>query len=174
MRSLIFILAGTAVAGCTSEDHRAQTNLGDEVLVSLVVSPMFSLQNDWHRKLVIETPAGDVESDHSEDTGRWRGSNLYRHSSGIYVLHEGQSGCVLFRSAPPEFVINPAISCEKNDQIIDDDVAQADIPTKKFPASRFYTDLQYIGQFVETPQRQEAIGFIGAEEGPEAELPDIL
>ena len=174
MRSLIFILIGAAVAGCASEDHRAQIKLSDEVLVSLIVSPMFGLHSDWHRKLVIETPAGALKSDLFEDTGWWRGSNLYRHSSGIYVLHEGQVGCVLFRTEPPELVRDPSISCDKTDVPDTHDALQIAVSTMEFPASRFYSDLQYIGQFVETPLRQNPISFIGADEQPEKELPDIM
>jgi len=43
-----------------------------------------------------------------------------------------------------------------------------------FPASKFYSDFQYIGTFMETPQGQEAISFFGADKQAEAELPDIL
>jgi len=174
MRSLIFILIGSALAGCRSEDHRAQIDLGDEVLVSLTVSPMSSLQSDWHRKLAIETPAGTWEGSLAEDTGWWRGSNLYRHSSGVYVLHEGQGGCVLFRTEPPGLVSDPAISCNKTDLTVEGNALSVVVSPGGFPASRFYADLQYIGQFVETPLRPNAISFIRANERPETELPEVM
>jgi hypothetical protein len=174
MRKLIFFLIGAAVAGCKLEAQRAQIDVEGDASVALIISPMFSLQSDWHRKLSIETPTGSLESDLFEDTGWWRGSNLYRHSSGVYVLHEGQAGCVLFRVSPPELVRDAAISCDKTEQTVEDDTVQAYNSLRGFPASRFYTDFQYIGTFAETPQGQEAISFIGADKQPEPELPDIL
>ena len=174
MRSLILILTVTAVAGCRTEDHRAQAYLGEDVRVSVIVSPMFSLQSDWRRKLVIETATGDSEYILPEDTGWWRGSNLYLHSSGLYVLHEGQAGCVLFRAAPPELVNDPTISCENTHMTLEEDVVHAELSTQAFPASKFYTDFYYIGQFVETPLRQEPVSFIEADEQAEAELPDSM
>lgn len=174
MRSLIVILIAAAFAGCSSEDYRAQIDLGDEIVLSLMVSPMFSLQSDWHRKLAIETPLGAWEGGLVEDTGWWRGSNLYRHSSGLYVLHEGQGGCVVFRTEPPEPVGDSAITCGKIDPTIEVSALAAAVSTKGFPASKFYADLAYIGQFVETPLRQNAISFIRADERPETELPEVM
>lgn len=174
MRKIIPFLIGAAVAGCGPRIHRAQTDVEGGASIAVTISPMFSLQSDWHRKLFIETPTGSLESDLAEDTGWWRGSNLYRHSSGIYVLHEGQAGCVLFRVSPPELVSDPAISCAKTDRSMEDDTVQAGTSLREFPASRLYADFEYIGQFVETPQKRQALSFIGADQQTEAELPDIL
>ncbi|MBA4492261.1 hypothetical protein [Paracoccus sp. S1E-3] len=81
--------------------------------VAMMISPLFSLHSDRHRKLSIETPTGRRVNDPVEDTGWWRGRNLYRHASGIYVLYEGQAGCVLRRGLPHELVKNSAISAIK-------------------------------------------------------------
>lgn len=174
MRKLIFLLIGAAVAGCKPETHRAKIDVEGGASVALIVSPMFSLQSDWSRKLLIETPTGSLETDLFEDTGWWRGSNLYRHSSGVYVLHEGQAGCVLFRVSPPELVDDSQISCGKIHHATDDDTVQDGNASAGFPASKFYSDFQYIGTFMETPQGQEAITFFGADERSEPELPDEL
>lgn len=174
MRKIIFFLIGIAVAGCRPETHRAMIDVEDDISVALIIRPLFSLQSDWHRKLSIETPAGSLESELTEDTGWWRGSNLYRHSSGVYVLHEGQAGCILFIVSPPRLVSDPAISCDKADQTLGGDAGQGGNSSQGFPASRFYTDFQYIGRFVETPEEQKAIGFVGADKQLEVELPDIL
>lgn len=123
---------------------------------------------------MIEAPTGLLETDLFEDTGWWRGSNLYRHSSGIYVLHEGKAGCALIRVSSPALVPDAEISCDETDHTTDDDTVQAGSSLEGFPASKFYPDFQYIGTFVETPQGQEAISFFGAGEQAEAELPDIL
>jgi hypothetical protein len=174
MRKVIFLLIGAAVAGCKPETHQAQIDVEGGASVALIVSPMFSLQSDWQRKLLIEAPTGSLETDLFEDTGWWRGSNLYRHLSGVYVLHEGQGGCVLFRVSPPALVRDAEISCDKTEQIPDEDTAQVGKSLAGFPASKFYSDFQYIGTFMEIPQGQEAIGFFGADEQAEVELSDIL
>ena len=174
MRKLILVLIGIAATGCNLETHRAQIEVEDGASVALVISPMFSLQSDWHRKLSIETPAGALVSDLFEDTGWWRGSNLYRHSSGAYVLHEGQAGCVLFRVSPPELISDPAISCKKTERTSDGDMVQTRTSPEELPASKFYKEFEYIGRFEETSRRQEPIIFIGADEKVEAELPEIL
>lgn len=174
MRKVVFLLIGAAVAGCKSETHQAQIDVEDGASVALMVSPMFSLQSGWHRKLWIEAPTGSLQIDLAEDTGWWRGSNLYHHSSGVYVLHEGQAGCVLFRVSPPALARNAEISCDKTDQYKDDDTVQASNSLAGFPASKFYSDFQYMGTFMEPPQGRERISFFGADERAEAELPDIL
>jgi hypothetical protein len=170
----MFLLIGAAVAGCKPETHHAQIDFEGGASVALIVSPMFSLQSDWQRKLLIEALSGSLEIDLHEDTGWWRGSNLYHHSSGVYVLHEGQAGCVLFRVSPPALVRDAEISCDKTDHTTDDDTVQVGNSLAGFPASKFYSDFQYIGTFMETPQGPEAISFFGADEQAEAELPDTL
>lgn len=174
MRMLIVTLIGAAVAGCIPQSRRAQIDVGGGASVALIVSPMFGWHSDWHRKLSIKAPKGSLEIDLFEDTGWWRGSNLYRHESGLYVLHEGQAGCIIFSVSPPKVVNDPAISCDKSNQTVPGGTVKADTSSQGFPASRFYRDFQYIGQFVETPHGQKPISFIGADKQPEAEPSDIL
>jgi hypothetical protein len=174
MRKVILLLIGAALAGCRPEFHRAQIDVEGGASVVLIIRPMFSLQSDWQRKLLVEAPTGSLETGLFEDTGWWRGSNLYRHSSGIYVLHEGQAGCILFRVSPPELVRDSSISCDKTVQTANDDTVQAGNSLRGFPASKFYTDFQFIGTFMETPKGKELITFFGADEQSEAELPNEL
>lgn len=174
MKRLVFLLVVAAVAGCRSQEHRTQVDVGDGVSVSLVARPAFGIHSDWYRKLVVETPTGAWEHKLGMDSGWWRGSNLYRHTSGVYVLHEGQGGCVAFRAAPPEPVGDRAISCRKSAKAMEGGRLAVAATTEGFPASKFYEALAYIGQFVETPQRQAPISFIDAREQPEPELPDIM
>lgn len=174
MRMLIVTLIAAAVAGCIPQSHRAQIDVGGGASVALIVSPMFGWHSDWYRKLSISAPTGSFETDLFDDTGWWRGSNLYRHESGVYVLHEGQTGCIIFSVSPPALVNDPAISCDKSDQTMPGAIVEADTSSQGLPASRFYLDFQYIGQFVETPHGQEPISFIGADKQPEAEPSDIL
>ncbi len=101
-----------------------------------------------------------------EDTGWWRGSNLYIHTSGAYIIHDGQSGCVAFTTGPTEFVSVPSGACTKR-SLVGDDAEQA---------SRFYPDLKYLGQFKETYRDPEGvrIRFWSSSQAPEVELPEIL
>jgi hypothetical protein len=140
----------------------------------MAVRPMAGLHSDWYRKLVIDGPGGSATQPLFEDTGWWRGSNLYRHTSGLYVLHEGQSGCVPLPllSPPPDPM--PDMSCDKVTSDPGDIAPVAVDQTQPFPPSRFYADFTYIGHFAETPRNDDAISFIPADMGPEPELPDIL
>ncbi len=174
MKWLVLLLVGAAVAFVILDTDRAEVEVEKGVTIALTLRPMIGLHGDWSRELSIQTPDGTLRRDLFEDTGWWRGSNLYRHTSGIYVLHEGQSGCVLFRVSPPEFVTDPAISCDKVDQADQKGAVRADALTQGVPASMFYRDFHYIGRFAQTPGGPEAIGFVGAEQEPETELPDIL
>lgn len=174
MRKLIIVLIGVAVAACRPEARRGVVELEEGVTVSLIIRPILSLQSDWHRSLSIGAPLDSLEYELSEDTGWWRGSNLYRHRSGVYILHEGQAGCIIFTVSPPALVTDPAISCHKTEQASNGGAAQEGNSSQEYPVSLFYTDFKYIGRFVETPLERQATGFIGADKQPEAELPDIL
>ncbi len=101
-----------------------------------------------------------------EDTGWWRGSNLYIHESGTYVVHEGQAGCFAFTTEPTEFVSVPEGACEKRHS-----------PGRgESQGSRYYENLTYIGHFQETYRDAEGlrIRFLDATSAPEVELPDVL
>lgn len=135
---------------------------------------MWSLQSDWHRTLRVRASGETIVADLTDDTGWWRGSNLYMHSSGIYVLHEGQGGCIQFRAAPAVFLPRQPILCEKTRKPAQDRSPDPREATAGLPLSRYYPDLFYVGRFAEGAGKQQSLRFIGADEQPEMELPDIL
>lgn len=172
MRKLLLILvAGCALVACRPVAQRATVAVAHGVTVSLIVRPMFGLHSDWYRVLRIETPAGRLEKELPEDTGWWRGSNLYVDRTGTYVLDEGQMGCLGFTASPLARVREAVTACDKIDDVADG-AAHSGIAAR--PDSRFYRNLRYIGRFEETPDAQQAISFTGADKQPEAELPDEM
>jgi len=127
---------------------------------------MFGIHSDWHRSIAISHNGELIEHDLIGDTGWWRGSHLYRHVSGTYVIHEGQMGCFGFKTSPLTFQITERISCEK----------QPELQNQAHNASRLYRDLTYLGVFTEYPPESAGDGFqfVPADVAPETELPDIL
>jgi hypothetical protein len=138
------------------------------------VRPMFSFHSDLHRRLSIETADQHISADLLEDTGWWRGSNLYRHESGAYVLHEGQAGCLVFTISPVAVLSRAGIPCEKQAPLLTLSDTGSNANLTGSPASRFYPDFSYIGSFLETTGGETAIKFLNHDEQPEVELPDIL
>lgn len=161
----LFVLVVLTLVWTFFEQPRriAIAELGGGNEVSMRLRPMFSMQSDWTRTLVLLSPSGHFEKELPEDTGWWRGSNLYLHDTGVYVMHEGQAGCVTFTMSPPKIIRAPEISCEK-----------VGGQTGGEGQSRFYRGMRYLGQFIETAREDVAVRFIDANEAPEPELPDIL
>jgi hypothetical protein len=148
----------------------ATAELGGGIEVSMHLRPMVSMQSDWHRTLILRSPSGRLKTQLFEDTGWWRGSNLYFHETGVYVLHEGQGGCVPFTLLPPELVLAPEISCAKAEIEPGKGAAMGQVGA----LSRYYRGMRYLGQFTETRRDSVAIRFIEAAQAPEPELPDLL
>ncbi len=161
--ALLFV---SLLAMCYPRTFEASATLPENVTLTFSVKPMFSLQSDWTRKVVIKRGGEKIELPLSEDTGWWRGSHLYRHASGAYVIHEGQDGCFGFTLDPLSFDIQTRISCRKHEGL----------PQNGDGASPYYADLIYLGAFVETPNSADGspIRFLSPEERAEVELPDIL
>ena len=137
----------------------------DGLEVTVSIWAMHSLHSDWHREVNVVYRGSRISKRLFEDTGWWRGSNLYRHTSGAYVIHEGQNGCFSFTVDPLEFADTPSGVCEKSettDQIGD--------------GSRYYPELTYLGQFHETYRDEDGIRlrFLAPQDMPEVELPDPL
>ncbi|MGJ8624860.1 MAG: hypothetical protein ACSHW1_19125, partial [Yoonia sp.] len=119
--------------------------------------------------------------DLSKDTGWWRGSQLYLHSSGTYVVHEGQDGCFGFTLEPVSFDARTPISCAKTaDSVIRHSEDSPEL--HEYPSSRYYVGLFYIGRFVEVGTVQglrdtradTPIIFQTYEQQAEPELPERL
>ncbi|MFV0475647.1 MAG: hypothetical protein ACK5MQ_15790 [Pikeienuella sp.] len=155
------------LAACSGEGEATATLPGGGVVV-MSVGSMFGLGGDWVRALAVGSAHDVATTDLVDDTGWWRGSNLYLHGSGVFVLHEGQAGCIAFRPVPAAFVAAPEGACEKTAPPAR--AGRAGGP----PPSRFYAGLDYLGRFAETQDKEAPIRFIPAAEEPEPELPDIL
>lgn len=127
---------------------------------------MLSPKSDWHREVSIEYRGTSIDMRLFEDTGWWRGSNLYVHNSGTYVINEGQSGCFAFTIEPTEFVKVPDGSCTKRSSLeLDED-----------HGSQYYRDLTYLGHFQETYRDAEGVRlrYLDENQAPEVELPEAL
>ena len=141
---------------------KATLDSGPEITMS--ISSMFGLHSDWTRQVSVEYSGERISKELISDTGWWRGSNLYRHTSGAYVIHEGQGWCFSFTLEPLEFDTTPEVSCIKNT------IAHETLGT----ASPYYKDISYLGHFIEISRHSDGqrIGFTIADQAPEPELPD--
>lgn len=170
MRSIFaFFLSAALLAGCNSA-HQASVNLDGGVRVSLEVSGMFSLQSDWRRTLTVEHRGEIISRELFEDTGWWRGSNLYLAEAGLFVLDEGQDGCIAFRLDPVRFD-DKAARCHKRRQTLTNEkISGRDDNTRSY----VYPGMRYLGRFAETLDDSARVEFISAGEAPEIRLPDPL
>ncbi|WP_143152638.1 hypothetical protein [Marivita hallyeonensis] len=144
----------------------------------MTVEGMFGLHSDWHRTFTISDGANTSSIELFPDTGWWRGSHLFLHGSGTYVLHEGQLGCTRFALEPLTFDPPERILCAKTSQS-DTDVEAAQDRLNGYPKSRFYEGLYYIGRFIEahasgSDNTDAPLVFQTHEHHPETELPARL
>lgn len=138
--ALLFILP---LVACKPRVHAIAADLGGDVVVTMEVSALGGFQSDWNRWLTVSSREDGVTLELFEDTGRWRGSALYRHvDRDVYILNEGQGGCVFFHTEPLEFV---ARHCPKSDP-----VAQA-----RAPMSHQFEGYVFVGLFFETDGEAE-------------------
>ena len=145
------------------------------------VTPMFGFHSDWNRKLTIDDGETTVSIELSPDTGWWRGSHLYIHRSGTYVVHEGQMGCFGFTLDPAPFEVRSPVSCVKTTEAATRLSAEGS-EFRGFPASNYYSGLFYVGRFVEAAsvpnlrkeQSETPIVFQTHEQQTEPELPEVL
>ena len=146
--------------------HTATAEPEANLEISLTIWPMQSIHSDWHREVSIEYDGARISMRLFQDTGWWRGSNLYVHTSGVYVIHEGQTGCFAFTTEPTEFVDVPNGVCTKRN-LVNHDAEHG---------SRFYQGLIYLGHFHETFRDPEGvrIRFLDSSQIPEIELPEML
>lgn len=167
-----------ALSACSSE-YDAVANLPGSATVSMSVTPMFGFHSDWNRVLTIGDDDTSASIDMLDDTGWWRGSHLYLHSSGTYIIHEGQAGCFGFTLEPVSFDAHISISCEKMGNTATRVSADE---LNGYPASRYYVELFYVGRFVEAssvPDLRDTrfdtpIVFQTYEQQAEPELPERL
>ena len=127
--------------------HHAKAVPENGLEITMSVSPMSGIHSDWYRKISVEFDGNKISKKLFPDTGWWRGSNLYRHVSGAYVIHEGQGGCFSIALRPLRFVAAPPMSCEKS----------APRNRASDQHSRFYEDLIFLGQFYETWRDKDGV-----------------
>lgn len=155
------VTASLAVSSCATPRYSASAFLENGVTVTMTLSPMFSLQSDWHRKLTVSYNGETIETELASDTGWWRGSNLYRHTSGSYILNEGQAGCTIFSTTPLAFNTITQVGCElapKNSSDMES-------------LLKHYVDLEFLGVFDETRDNIETrVNFLGVQQAPERKL----
>lgn len=146
--------------------HSATAKPETDLEITFSIWPLQSLHSDWHRKVSIDYRGARIEKRLFEDTGWWRGSNLYIHNSGTYVVHEGQNGCFAFTVEPTEFVEVPNGVCAKQNSLV----------RSSDQSSLYYRGLKYLGHFQETYRNTEGvrIRFLEPSHMPEVDLPEIL
>ncbi len=144
--------------------YHAKATLVSGPEITILIAPMFGLHSEWTRQVSVEYNGEWVSKELMSDTGWWRGSNLYRHTSGAYVIHEGQGWCFSFTLEPLEFDTTPNISCLKNT------IVHASLGKE----SPYYQDMSYLGRFIENSYHSDGqrISFTLADQAPELELPD--
>ena len=122
--------------------HDATAQLSRNGQATMTLRAMFGIHSDWHRTLRISDGKTTASLELFEDTGWWRGSHLYLHSSGAYVVHEGQNGCFAFTLMPIAFDPPTPIPCDKARQ----PGAGDNVDFGGYPASKFYDGLFYVGR----------------------------
>lgn len=173
-RIVIPILLAVILVAAWPRSQTATAVLQDGVSVSMTIRPMLGWHSDWHRRLTFTTPHFARRTDLLDDTGWWRGSNLYLHLSGHYILHEGQAGCIVLDATGSDSVDTSEISCERSSRATEDALGDAAGGSVQFEPSRLYDDFLYIGHFGETRGDGPSIRFMPAKDLPERELPDPL
>jgi hypothetical protein len=152
--ALFFCLCMT---GCYSDRTIAWESPGVGVRLEMVLSPVWSLQSDWERTLTIVAPGGSASLHLFQDTGWWRGSNLYDGGQGTWVLDEGQLGCVSIVLDPPAVATAP---CPER-------------ASDEGSASLRFETFKFVGYFSEGSRKDEP-RFVDRIERAETILPDEL
>lgn len=175
MRNMIwtFLILAAALYALLPKTYTATAQFAGDVEISLSLRPMFGWHSDWYRRLHVISPAISSTHDLFGDTGWWRGSNLYLHSSGSFILHEGQAGCLVFDALPSMNRPKPVVTCKKTVGKPRPWPSVDKLPQGAMPSALF-DDLAYLGHFAEGGGEDPPLRFIPAADGPEPELPDPL
>jgi len=81
---VLLVLLNLAIA-CYPRSYKATAIPQEGLVITYTVKPMFGIHSDWTRAVTVKHGSAEIQTDLFEDTGWWRGSNLYRHKSGDYV-----------------------------------------------------------------------------------------
>ncbi|PHO02651.1 hypothetical protein CSC82_19265 [Rhodobacteraceae bacterium 4F10] len=137
--------------------------------IEMSLTSLISLQADWERYLTIFDEKHEVQVELLSDTGWWRGSSLYLHRSGLYVLNEGQGGCVVFQASPPQILHGYSHLCNKTP--IDTERSGLNFSSDGCTPSRHYTDLCFLGLFFEAQGAEDTLQFNWSDTQGEPLLP---
>ncbi|GAA6164373.1 hypothetical protein NBRC116590_20770 [Pelagimonas sp. KU-00592-HH] len=102
-----------------------------------------------------------------EDTGWWRGSNLYLAEADLVILDEGQGGCVAFRLNPVRFDDQASRCPERLEKLTNEEVSGGNTNAK----SDVYSGMRYLGRFNEALDKGAPVELLTQEEAPEIRLP---
>lgn len=151
----LFLLVGALLTWVFWPRYSSATASPDGLIeITMTVSPMFGIHSDWHRELRVSDGSVTRHEKLFEDTGWWRGTNLYRHTSGAYVLDEGQGGCIEIRTEPLEVIRWTELICP------------SDILFRELAES--WPKLTYLGAFHEQNRNPDAwVGFFDKSTTPE-------
>lgn len=167
LRCLPWLGVTLCLVGCRPE-YTASADLAGGANVTMTVRGIFCLQSDWMRSLRVEQNGESVSIELCDDTGWWRGSNLYRSRSGAYVLDESQAGCKAFMIDPPSFLVSAGALCDRSPGV------PVTVPKFDSTKSKTYPALYYLGRFVEVRGGKRGVRFHIATEEAERMLPSPL
>jgi len=151
------LLACLLLASCWGGQRVTWVATDSGVSLTMELRPLPGWHRDWYRSLTLVTPQGEAKLALFEDTGWWRGSNLYEAGRGVWMLDEGQSGCVTIEADPPKL----------------EDTSCGARATEPGGRSKSYESYRYLGQFSEG-FGDEAPSFRDAATDPEVVLPEPL
>lgn len=152
-RSVLFPLV---LAACNDE-HSKTVTINEERRVEISLVGLFSLQSDWDRHLTVSDGEKRIRVELLSDTGWWRGSSLYRYESDIYVLHEGQGGCVVFQFNPLKTLQGYSYLCDRMRS--NEAIEATTFDTEACRPSRHCSDLCFIGLFFEANGSEDELQF---------------
>jgi|29_taG_2_1085357.scaffolds.fasta_scaffold09778_1 hypothetical protein len=170
MRTLILPLMFPVVLTACQGEHNRTVIIEDGRHVKMSLTSLFSLQYDWDRQLTISDRKREIQIELTSDTGWWRGSSLYRHRSGVYVLNEGQGGCIVFQFNPLETLGGYSHFCDRKPTFEKQSAVSSNVET--CTPSRHYADLCFLGLFFEAEGLEAALQFNWSDTQDEPLLPE--
>lgn len=162
------LLLPLALTACRGE-HSKTVTIREGFHIEMSLSGLISRQFDWERYLTVFDDEGTVRVELLSDTGWWRGSSLYLHKSGAYVLNEGQGGCVVFQSSPPEILKGYSHFC--NRRPVDTEQSNLNFQLDNCTPSQHYVDLCFMGLFFEAEDLENKLEFNWSDTQREPLLP---
>lgn len=156
------------LTACRGE-HTKTVTIAEGYRVEMSLSDLMSLQSDWKRYLTISDEEQSIRIELLSDTGWWRGSSLYIHKSGAYVLNEGQGGCVVFQTSPLQILKDHSNLCDR--MAVASEQSGLSFTSIRCTRSRHYSDLCFLGLFFEAEDLANVMEFNWSDAQREPLLP---